>query len=81
MRNYRDCSRLREAMLGALLSVAALAGSAAAQNNPDWTEPFPPFRIAGAAITKSVRRLSAGDVYQMTGISAPAGGIEVVLGR
>jgi len=24
-----------------------LAGNALAQNNPDWTEPFPPFRIAG----------------------------------
>jgi hypothetical protein len=38
-------------------------------------------RNIAAAITKSVRRLSAGDVYQITGISAPAGGIEVVLGR
>jgi len=38
-------------------------------------------RNIASAITKSVRRLSAGDVYQMTGISAPAGGIEVVLGR
>src|SRR4051812_36057241 len=25
----------------------SLAGSVAAQNNPDWTQPFPPFRIAG----------------------------------
>jgi metallo-beta-lactamase class B len=25
----------------------ALAGNAAAQNSADWTEPFPPFRIAG----------------------------------
>jgi hypothetical protein len=38
-------------------------------------------RNIASAITKSVRRLSAGDVYQITGISAPAGGIEVVLGR
>lgn len=38
-------------------------------------------RGIAVAITKSVRRLSAADVYQMTGLSAPAGGIEVVLGR
>jgi metallo-beta-lactamase class B len=25
----------------------APAGNAAAQNSPDWTEPFPPFHIAG----------------------------------
>lgn len=32
------------------VTLAALAGSAAtlhAQSNPDWTEPFPPFKIAG----------------------------------
>ena len=38
-------------------------------------------RNIATAITKSVKRLSGADVYQMTGISAPAGGIEVVLGR
>ena len=27
--------------------LVAAAGSALAQDNPDWTEPFPPFRIAG----------------------------------
>jgi metallo-beta-lactamase class B len=27
--------------------VLAFAGSVSAQSNPDWTEPFPPFRIAG----------------------------------
>jgi metallo-beta-lactamase class B len=27
--------------------LVAAAGSAFAQDNPDWTEPFPPFRIAG----------------------------------
>lgn len=30
-----------------LLAVASFAGKAAAQNDPSWTEPFPPFRIAG----------------------------------
>jgi len=30
-----------------LLAVAAFAGDLAAQNNSEWTEPFPPFRIAG----------------------------------
>jgi hypothetical protein len=38
-------------------------------------------RNIAVAITKSVRRLSAADVYQLAGISAPAGGIEVVIGR
>lgn len=32
-------------------------------------------------ITKSVRRLSAADVFQITGRMAPSGGVEVVLGR
>jgi len=30
-----------------LILVLATAGSVFAQANPDWTEPFPPFRIAG----------------------------------
>ena len=30
-----------------LLPVLALAGSAFAQDGPDWSEPFPPFRVAG----------------------------------
>jgi metallo-beta-lactamase class B len=30
-----------------LLLVLTFAGKAAAQNPPDWTEPFPPFRIVG----------------------------------
>jgi metallo-beta-lactamase class B len=30
-----------------LILVLAAAGSVFAQANPDWTEPFPPFRIAG----------------------------------
>jgi metallo-beta-lactamase class B len=30
-----------------LILVLATVGSAFAQANPDWTEPFPPFRIAG----------------------------------
>ena len=33
-------------LLGTLLIVMAFAGNAVAQEN-DWTEPFPPFRIAG----------------------------------
>jgi metallo-beta-lactamase class B len=32
---------------GAFLCVLATVGSAFAQQNPDWTSPFPPFRIAG----------------------------------
>ena len=30
-----------------LIFALPLSGSALAQNSPDWTEPFPPFRIAG----------------------------------
>jgi metallo-beta-lactamase class B len=35
------------AFLGALALAIAFAGPAFAQNRPEWTEPFPPFRIAG----------------------------------
>lgn len=38
-------------------------------------------RNISVALTISVKRLSASDVYQITGLSAPAGGVEVVLGR
>jgi hypothetical protein len=38
-------------------------------------------RSIAVAITKSVKRLSAAEVFQITGLSAPAGGVEVVLGR
>jgi metallo-beta-lactamase class B len=38
---------IRNALFGTLLCVMALPGNARAQNSPDWTEPFPPFRIAG----------------------------------
>ncbi|MBI3416567.1 MAG: subclass B3 metallo-beta-lactamase [Verrucomicrobia bacterium] len=33
--------------MGAFIAVIGLAGKLCAQVNPDWTEPFPPFRIAG----------------------------------
>lgn len=39
--------RITKALLGTLLAVIAFTGCAAAQNDPAWTEPFPPFRIAG----------------------------------
>ena len=39
-------SMTRLPIIGAFLSVVALGGIARAQS-PDWTEPFPPFRIAG----------------------------------
>jgi metallo-beta-lactamase class B len=35
------------ALLKTLLAVMVFTGSVAAQNNPAWTAPFPPFRIAG----------------------------------
>lgn len=33
------------------------------------------------ATTRSVRRLTAAEVFQRTGVAAPAGGVEVILGR
>jgi metallo-beta-lactamase class B len=39
--------RLMNALASTLLAVMAFAGSVAAQNDPAWTEPFPPFHIAG----------------------------------
>jgi metallo-beta-lactamase class B len=40
-------SRFRDAFGSALLIAMAVAGNAAAQASPDWTEPFSPFHIAG----------------------------------
>ena len=34
-------------LMGALTAAVTTGASLSAQNNPDWTEPFPPFRIAG----------------------------------
>jgi metallo-beta-lactamase class B len=34
-------------LLGALTAAVTTGSSLRAQNRPDWTEPFPPFRIAG----------------------------------
>jgi metallo-beta-lactamase class B len=39
--------RVTKALLAALLTVMVFTGCAAAQNDPAWTEPFPPFHIAG----------------------------------
>src|SRR6266436_1882280 len=39
--------RVTKALLRTLLAVMAFTGSVAAQNDPSWTEPFPPFHIAG----------------------------------
>src|SRR6266481_6359245 len=44
--HYRGVNTL-PAMLLALMAVMAFTGCAAAQNDPSWTEPFPPFHIAG----------------------------------
>ena len=38
---------LRAGMVTVLLIFNALLGTLRAQGSPDWTEPFPPFRIAG----------------------------------
>src|SRR5438045_5890820 len=37
----------RRALILAALAAATIAGNASSQANADWTEPFPPFRIAG----------------------------------
>ena len=37
----------RVLLTGGLVALVAFASTAHAQANPDWTEPFPPFRIAG----------------------------------
>jgi len=42
-----DRFRWQGIVFTALLSVMPLTDNAAAQSSPDWTEPFPPFRIAG----------------------------------
>jgi metallo-beta-lactamase class B len=34
-------------LAGAVLALVVSAGAAQAQNDPEWTEPFPPFKIAG----------------------------------
>jgi metallo-beta-lactamase class B len=39
--------RRASALAGLLVCVLALPGALFAQGNPDWTQPFPPFRIAG----------------------------------
>lgn len=39
--------RQASAFSGLLVFVLAVASTLFAQANPDWTEPFPPFRIAG----------------------------------
>jgi metallo-beta-lactamase class B len=39
--------RVTIVLLATLLAVMVFTGNAVAQNDPSWTEPFPPFRIAG----------------------------------
>ncbi len=47
MMQYHQKDRLALTLVGALLAVMTFSGAGCAQNSPDWTEPFPPFRIAG----------------------------------
>ena len=46
MRHHQK-HRLAIILFGTLVAVMAFTGTRFAQNSPDWTEPFPPFRIAG----------------------------------
>jgi metallo-beta-lactamase class B len=43
---------------GVLILILAAAGSVYAQANPDWTEPFPPFHIAGNLYYVGVKGLA-----------------------
>ncbi len=46
--NLTPCGRARDAARsGILVFVLALSGSLVAQDTAEWTQPFPPFRIAG----------------------------------
>src|SRR5438270_13004589 len=45
-RKARKCMTGRAIILAAL-AAATIANRASSQNSADWTEPFPPFRIAG----------------------------------
>ena len=44
---YHKKQGLAITLFGTLVVAMALTGALFAQNSPDWTEPFPPFRIAG----------------------------------
>jgi metallo-beta-lactamase class B len=46
MRNHQK-HRPASILFGTLLVATTFTGTLFAQNSPDWTEPFPPFRIAG----------------------------------
>jgi metallo-beta-lactamase class B len=43
----RERYRVTTVVLGTLLAVMVFAGRVVAQNDPSWTESFPPFHIAG----------------------------------
>ena len=42
-----DCCRVRNAVLWTLAVITTFTTNALGQNDPSWTEPFPPFRIVG----------------------------------
>jgi metallo-beta-lactamase class B len=44
---YQEKHRLAVTLFGSLVVAIAFIGALFAQNSPEWTEPFPPFRIAG----------------------------------
>jgi metallo-beta-lactamase class B len=46
VRQYSDRHNVPRSLSATLLSFTVLASSLGAQNSPDWTTPFPPFRIA-----------------------------------
>src|SRR5215467_4788489 len=42
-----QCNRVTKVVLWTPLILIVLTANALAQNDPSWTEPFPPFRIVG----------------------------------
>ncbi len=46
MTHHYDWRRVPNMLFRALLTVLVFTGCAVAQTSPEWTEPFPPFRIA-----------------------------------
>ena len=46
-RSTRRNSRHLSILAGVVAAAVTLGGRVDAQQSPDWTEPFPPFRIVG----------------------------------
>lgn len=47
LNEWDERRKLWVVLAGAFVAVFTMSSASRAQSNPDWTEPFPPFRIAG----------------------------------